>query len=53
MDKNMMAPGELASWNFRHIVNLNRIHRYNSVNIRYDYPMLEIKTPREVIDYEG
>ncbi len=42
----------LVSWNFRHIVNLDRIHRYNSVNIRYGYPMLEIRTPREVVDYE-
>ena len=43
----------LVSWNFRHIVNLNRIHQYNSVNIRYGYPMLEIRSPREVVDYEG
>jgi len=39
----------LVSWNFRHIVNLNRIHGYNSVNIRQGYGMLEIRTPREVI----
>ena len=39
----------LVSWNLRHIVNLNRIHGYNSVNIRYGYAMLEIRTPREVI----
>ncbi len=35
----------LVSWNFRHIVNLERIHVYNSVNLRYGYPMLEIRTP--------
>ena len=42
----------LVSWNFRHIVNLSRIHRYNSVNLRYGYPVLEIRTPREVISYD-
>lgn len=39
----------LVSWNFKHIVNLHRIHGYNSVNIRRDYPILEIRSPREVL----
>lgn len=39
----------LVSWNFRHIVNLQRIHGYNSVNLRKGYPMIEIRTPREVL----
>ncbi len=43
----------LASWNFRHIVNLERIHAYNSVNLRLGYPVLEIRSPREIITYEG
>jgi hypothetical protein len=38
----------LVSWNFRHIVNLQRIRGYNSVNLRRGYPMLEIRAPREV-----
>jgi len=38
----------LVSWNFKHIVNINRIHGYNSVNLRLGYPLLEIRTPREV-----
>ena len=42
----------LVSWNFKHIVNLERIHGYNSVNLRMGYPMIEIRTPREVIDNE-
>jgi hypothetical protein len=42
----------LVSWNFRHIVNLQRIHGYNSVNLRYGYPLLEIRTPQEVVHYE-
>ena len=38
----------LVSWNFKHIVNLKRIHAYNSVNLKKGYPLLEIPTPREV-----
>ena len=38
----------LVSWNFRHIVNLKRIHAYNAVNLKKGYPLLEIRTPREV-----
>ena len=39
----------LVSWNFRHIVNLNRIQGFNSVNLRQGYPLLEIRTPQEVL----
>ncbi len=42
----------LVSWNFEHIVNLERIKLYNSVNLKYGYPIIEIRTPREVI-HEG
>jgi len=42
----------LVSWNFKHIVNLERIHGYNSVNLRQGYPMIEIRTPREVLSDE-
>ena len=42
----------LVSWNFKHIVNLQRIHGYNSVNLRKGYPMMEIRTPREVLSDE-
>jgi len=30
------------------IVNLRRIHAYNAVNLKNGYPLLEIRTPREV-----
>jgi len=43
----------LVSWNFKHIVNLERIHGYNSVNLKLGYPMLEIRTPIEVLNYEN
>ena len=39
----------LASWNFRHIVNLERIRLYNSINLRHGYRIIEIRTPREII----
>ena len=42
----------LVSWNFKHIVNLRRIHAYNAVNLKRGYPLLEIRTPREVLDDE-
>jgi len=42
----------LVSWNFKHIINLQRIHGYNSVNLHRGYPMLEIRAPREVISDE-
>ena len=38
----------LVSWNFKHIVNINRIRGYNSVNMRLGYPIIEIRTPEEV-----
>ena len=40
----------LVSWNFRHIVNLNRIRLFNAVNLKAGYPLLEIRSPREVLD---
>jgi hypothetical protein len=42
----------LVSWNFKHIVNLQRIRGYNSVNLRRGFPMIEIRTPREVLSDE-
>ena len=42
----------LASWNFKHIVNLDRIKGYNSVNYRLGYPMIEIRSPKDLIKYE-
>ena len=43
----------LASWNFKHIVNLNRIKGYNSVNLKMGYPMIEIRSPKDLINYEN
>ncbi|HTW92621.1 MAG TPA: PIN domain-containing protein [bacterium] len=42
----------LVSWNFRHIVNLGRIRLFNAVNIAEGLGIIEIRTPKEVLDYE-
>ena len=42
----------LASWNFRHMVNLHRIRQYDAVNRRMGYGPLEIRTPKELGDDE-
>ena len=39
----------LISWNFKHIVNFNRIRKVNSVNVLNGFKPLEIRSPREVI----
>jgi predicted nucleic acid-binding protein len=41
----------LASWNFKHIVNLDRIKGYNSVNLRLGYQIIEIRSPKDLINY--
>lgn len=42
----------LVSWNFKHIVNMQRIRGYNSINIKNGYKQLEIRSPREFEKYE-
>jgi len=42
----------LVSWNFKHIVNVTRIRGYNSVNIKLGYPIIDIRSPKEIIEYE-
>lgn len=41
----------LVSWNFKHIVNLEKISKYNMINIINGYKSIEIRTPREVLSY--
>lgn len=43
----------LVSWNFRHIVNFNKIRLFNSVNLELGYKPLQIYSPREVTRFEG
>jgi len=42
----------IVSWNFRHIVHLEKIPLYNEVNKAHGYPKIAIHTPQEVIQYE-
>ncbi len=43
----------LVSWNFQHIVNLKRIRGYNSVNLKAGLHTLEIRSPKELMEYEN
>lgn len=42
----------LISWSFKHIVNVRRIRGYNAINIKNGYRQLDIRSPRELMDYE-
>jgi predicted nucleic acid-binding protein len=42
----------LISWNFKHIVNVQRIRGYNAINIKNGYKQLEIRSPRDFEKYE-
>ena len=42
----------LVSWNFKHIVNIDRINGYNSVNLRMGYWSVAIHSPLALENYE-
>ena len=42
----------LVSWNFKHIVNIQRIRGYNTVNMKNGYRAIDIRSPKEVVIYE-
>ena len=48
----MIIADFLVSWNFKHIVNIERIRGYNSINIKNGYKQLEIRSPSEFEKYE-
>jgi hypothetical protein len=41
-----------VSWNFKHLVQLRRIRGFHAVNVLRGYPLIEIRSPLEVIDDE-
>jgi predicted nucleic acid-binding protein len=41
----------LVSWNFKHIVNVFRIRGYNSINIKNGFVQLDIRSPKEIVNY--
>lgn len=42
--------GVIVSWNFRHMVNVERKRRINGVNVREGFPLIDIVSPWEVTD---
>lgn len=42
----------LVSWNFKHIVRLEKIRLYSATNLEAGYKPLEIYSPREVASHE-
>ncbi|MEA3445218.1 MAG: PIN domain-containing protein [Bacteroidota bacterium] len=42
----------LISWNFKHIVNFDKIKMFNSINIRLGYPIIDIRSPLEFLKNE-
>ena len=39
----------LISWNFKHIVNFDKIKMFHSINIRLGYPTIDIRSPLEFL----
>lgn len=39
----------ILSWNFKHMVNYDKIRKFNSVNLFLGYRQLDIRSPLEVI----
>ena len=42
----------LISWNFKHIVNFDKIKLFNSINLRLGYPIIDIRSPLEFLKNE-
>ena len=39
----------MISWNFKHIVNYDKIKMFNAVNMRSGYPLIDIRSPLEFL----
>jgi predicted nucleic acid-binding protein len=39
----------LISWNFKHIVNYDKIKLFNAINMRLGYPLIDIRSPLEFL----
>jgi len=40
----------IVSWNFKHIVNFDRIKKFNGINLMEGYGVIDIRSPLEVIN---
>jgi hypothetical protein len=45
---SILKVDSLVSWNFKHMVNFFRIRQYNSINLKFGYATIDIRTPKEV-----
>lgn len=39
----------IVSWNFKHIVHVDKIRRFNAVNLMHGYQTIDIRSPKEVV----
>ncbi|GHT02892.1 hypothetical protein AGMMS49525_07080 [Bacteroidia bacterium] len=39
----------LISWNFKHIVNFDKIKMFNGIKMRLGYPLIDIRSPLEFL----
>ncbi len=39
----------LLSWNFKHVVHLDKIRKFYAVNLRLGYGLVEIRSPKEYV----
>ncbi|MEE8113706.1 MAG: hypothetical protein V3T23_05070 [Nitrososphaerales archaeon] len=46
---SVAAVDALVSWNFKHLVNLQRKRLVHSVNVRLGYPMIDLVSPEEAL----
>ena len=42
----------IVSWNFKHIVNFQKIPKYNAINVLHGHCSINIYSPSEVISYD-
>lgn len=43
----------LVIWNFKNIVNYDKIKLFNSINLRLGYPIIDIRSSKEFVKYEN
>ena len=39
----------VVSWNFKHLVHLEKVRGFNAVNMMQGYPPIEVRSPRELV----
>ncbi len=46
---SMAKVERIISWNFKHLVHVEKIRGFNSVNLQWGYPLIDIRAPKEVV----